>query len=128
MPNKPKRLCSRCRRGKVDPATNVCDRCGPAKRRGWKHDQQRGTRQQRGYDQTWINLRAYWLRLHPLCEDCKREGQITAAEEVHHMRAFRGPDDPLRLDDTNLESLCKSCHSRKTAKGAAVPRGGGVSF
>jgi len=36
------------------------------------------------------------------------------AEEVDHIRPFHGPADPLRLDASNLQSLCHACHVTKT--------------
>ena len=35
--------------------------------------------------------------------------------EVDHIVPFKGKDDPLRLDETNLQSLCRPCHATKTA-------------
>ncbi len=70
----------------------------------------------RGYDRHWRNLRAMFIRANPLCVECKRKGIIEPAREVDHVKAFEGPDDPLRMDWENLQSLCKPCHSRKTAR------------
>ena len=60
----------------------------------------------RGYGRRWQRLRAMKLRRDPICE-C---GQ--AATEVDHKT-------PLSARGTNawdnLQSLCKPCHSRKTA-------------
>jgi len=36
------------------------------------------------------------------------------ATHVDHVLAHRG-DEGLRLDPNNLQALCHSCHSRKTA-------------
>ena len=70
----------------------------------------------RGYDRHWIRLRAMFIRAHPLCVECEKKGVLEPAREVDHIKAFHGPDDPLRLDWENLQSLCKPCHSRKTAR------------
>ncbi|WP_223295494.1 HNH endonuclease [Granulicella mallensis] len=51
-----------------------------------------------------------------LCVRCKANGDIKPATDVDHIRPFNGKDDTLRLDIDNLQSLCKACHSRKTAK------------
>ncbi|MCB0080444.1 MAG: HNH endonuclease [Caldilineaceae bacterium] len=54
------------------------------------------------------------LRREPLCRHCRERGQTTAATEVDHIKARRdGGSDAF----DNLQSLCKSCHSRKTARG-----------
>lgn len=74
----------------------------------------RRSKEARGYDAAWRALRASHLGEHPLCVKCGERGLTVAATEVDHIRAHRG-DDTLRLDAGNLRSLCKSCHSRKTA-------------
>ncbi len=115
MPRKPRRLCGQpgCR-GLYDPATNACSVCGPRGKTGWDRDKRRGTRQERGYDNPWLKLRKWKITSDPLCEECLRQGYTTEAEEVHHIVAFKGLDDPLRLDWDNLESLCGDCHKVKT--------------
>ena len=71
----------------------------------------RASASQRGYDARWRRLRALALAMQPLCAECLRHNLTTAATEVHHIDAKRrGGLDVLE----NLESLCKSCHSRKT--------------
>jgi len=47
-----------------------------------------------------------------LCEQCKSEGRLTAAEEVHHILPLA---DGGTNDESNLMALCKSCHSKITA-------------
>ena len=71
----------------------------------------------RGYDRTWQRLRLRHLRRHPLCEECRSQGRVESAEQVHHVVPFKGVDDPLRLDPSNLEALCAACHTRKTNEG-----------
>jgi 5-methylcytosine-specific restriction endonuclease McrA len=78
-------------------------------------DARRGSSWSRGYDRDWQVLRARHLAAHPWCERCQRAGIIEAATEVDHTIPFEGPTDPLRLDASNLTSLCKRCHSLKTA-------------
>jgi 5-methylcytosine-specific restriction protein A len=58
----------------------------------------------------WRNLRAYKLQLTPLCERCNE-----IATEVHHIKE-RNSFPELELDISNLESLCKTCHSKHTRK------------
>jgi 5-methylcytosine-specific restriction protein A len=73
---------------------------------------------ERGYDRKWRRLRKWYASRHPLCERCSSNGITRAMEDVHHLIPFRGVDDPLRLDPTNLQSLCKQCHSRIPKKGS----------
>lgn len=94
-------------------------------------DQRRGTAASRGYDyKTWrIGIRDPHIRRHPLCggkrddayqssaSQCQREGIVTAATDVHHIRGHNGQDDPLFRDPRNLESLCHPCHSGVVSQG-----------
>lgn len=70
----------------------------------------------RGYfygTKEWKTLRRYKLSLNPLCEHCKKEDIIKYAIDVDHIIDIQ--DDPSkRLDITNLQSLCKECHGKKT--------------
>lgn len=78
------------------------------------YDAERGNSNERGYDATWRKLRLWHLRRQPLCVACERRGRLTPAEEVDHITPIsRGG---ARLDPANLQSLCKSCHSAKTAR------------
>ena len=71
----------------------------------------RGGAAARGYDATWRRLRAQHLRIHPACVHC---GIIREDNNVDHIVPHRG-DDALRLDPRNLQTLCRSHSSRKTA-------------
>ena len=67
----------------------------------------------RRYGRAWKRIRDRYIAAHPLCEQCKRAGKITPAEEVHHIL-------PLSKGGTHVESnlmaLCKRCHSEITAR------------
>jgi len=77
------------------------------------YDRMRGSSCARGYDARWQRLRLAFLSAHPLCAHCMRDGVLRQATEVDHIR--RISDGGARLDQANLQALCKSCHSRKTA-------------
>jgi 5-methylcytosine-specific restriction protein A len=62
----------------------------------------------RGYDWTWRKLRVSILARKPVCQMCHRE----AAAEVDHIIPIRQGGNN---DESNLQALCKACHSRKTA-------------
>ena len=68
----------------------------------------------RGYDARWQKARKRFLASHPLCEECLKNGRVTAATDVDHIVAHRG-DETLFWDRNNWRALCHSCHSRKTA-------------
>lgn len=69
---------------------------------------------ERGYDSDWERLRSRKIRTNPLCEECERQGLVVPAQDVDHIVPFEGRADPKRLDWSNLQSLCRSCHNRKT--------------
>ena len=99
-----------------------CSRCGwTPSQRGWKSDKERGTRTERGYDNTWLRLRARKLRDKPLCEPCEAKGLVVVATQVHHLKPFKGLHDPLRLDWDNLQSVCDACHGLAT-RGQSIVR------
>lgn len=66
----------------------------------------------------WLDARARQLALHPTCQGCSSVGVVKVAEEVDHIVPHRG-DRSLFFSGINLQSLCKSCHSRKTAREVA---------
>ena len=79
------------------------------------HDRNRGTAAQRGYGARWQRIRLMHLRSNPLCMDPYgvHEGRPVPATDVDHILPRReGGSD----SDDNLQSLCHSCHSKKTAE------------
>lgn len=70
----------------------------------------------RGYDSSWRLVRHQHLQNNPICLDCLKEGRYTPGQEVHHI--LKLVDNPeLRDVGSNLMTLCKSCHSKRTARG-----------
>lgn len=63
----------------------------------------------------WKQARLAFLNAHPLCADCGEVGLVVEATEVDHVVPHRG-DPALMWDRSNWQALCKSCHSRKTAR------------
>ena len=108
----PLKICSMCRQNLTH--NKVCDDCAP------KHEQQkkdrmvryyrkRGKTTARGYGNDWAKVRDRKLSSQPLCEICQGNGRTTAATVVHHIK----PTDThfhLRLQFSNLQSLCRNCH------------------
>lgn len=52
------------------------------------------------------------VRDHYLCQVCKRQGRLTPANTVHHIKHIRD-DWSKRLDLSNLETICKECHNKE---------------
>lgn len=85
-----------------------------ARRVDGEYDRGRGSSASRGYGSRWRRLRGLYLHTNPLCADPfgVHQGEPVPAEEVdHRVPKSRGGTDQWN----NLQSLCKSCHSRKTA-------------
>ncbi len=70
---------------------------------------QRDPETRRWYGRAWKRIRDRYIKAHPLCEECKRNGKLTPSEEVHHVVPLR---EGGTHKESNLMALCKSCHSR----------------
>jgi len=70
----------------------------------------------RGYDSKWVVVRKQHLLNNPICLDCLKEGRYVAGQEVHHIKKLAEYPE-LRDVSENLMTLCKSCHSKRTARG-----------
>lgn len=81
-------------------------------------DRWRGSSTARGYDRAWQAVRLSHLKAEPLCRLCGDEGRLTAAAVVDHIQTVADRPD-LRLDDANLQSLCKPHHDARTARQVA---------
>lgn len=68
---------------------------------------QRPSAAKRGYGRKWRLIRAAFLKAHPLCECGK------PATEVDHKLALRKGGSNAW---SNLQPMCKPCHSRKTVE------------
>ncbi len=111
MPRTPKRPC------RFSGCPNLCDKgvyC--QKHAQYDTDRVRGGAYARGYDARWRNARGLYLRQHPLCVECKKNGRLTPATVVDHIVPHRG-DKALFWDEKNWQPLCKNCHDRKTGSG-----------
>ena len=61
------------------------------------------------------DLRPMQLLREPFCRECARRGLRVWATDVDHIVDHRGSWEKF-IDRENLQSLCHSCHSRKTAR------------
>lgn len=75
-----------------------------------EYDKSRGTTAERGYGGAWQRARKSYLMAHPVCVKCSHP-----ANEVDHIIPHRG-NQALFWESSNWQSLCKPCHSAKTAQ------------
>jgi 5-methylcytosine-specific restriction endonuclease McrA len=80
----------------------------------------RGTTKERGYGADWQRLRDLKLATTAICE-IRTHCDGAIADSVDHIIPFRGKDDPLRLEWSNLQSACTPCNSAKAAKAGERP-------
>lgn len=82
------------------------------------YDSTRGNTTERGYGAAWRRIRFAHLLSEPLCRHCKRDGQLTVANEVDHiLPKLKGGSD----HENNLQSLCRYHHRIKTAEEMTQP-------
>jgi 5-methylcytosine-specific restriction protein A len=77
----------------------------------------RGSASSRGYDAAWKRIRLQALkRDYHLCQTCLRATppRFNPAVDVDHVIPIRVAPD-RRLDLSNLQSICRECHAKKTA-------------
>jgi 5-methylcytosine-specific restriction enzyme A len=109
VPSAPSRLCRQCRQCVIPGGAIVCAACAPQvaacresrpalSARGWYHTSQ------------WAAVRRRVLAESPLCVSCRRPANTVDHIEPHRM------DESLFWARSNLQTLCASCHSRKTAR------------
>ena len=72
---------------------------------------------------TWRKLSEYHRTRHPLCVACESIGRTTVGDVSDH-RVELKDDWSLRVEPSNLQTLCHPCHNKKTAqaKGARGTR------
>jgi 5-methylcytosine-specific restriction protein A len=111
---RPKRPCSYPGCSALVSDGSRCDK--HRKQEQSRYNKQRGSAASQGYGSRWRKIRTLKLQRSPLCQDCleMEPRRLTPANEVHHIVALR---DGGTHDFSNLMSLCKSCHSKRTDKG-----------
>lgn len=108
MPNAAMKPCSY-------PGCATLVRSGRCERHPMDHALFHNPEHQRLYNTArWRRMRQRQLIVSPFCEECLRANVYIVATEVHHIERHNG--NPLKFyADALLQSLCASCHSRKTA-------------
>lgn len=71
----------------------------------------------------WRTIRVRQLAREPWCRACLVEERYSPASDVDHIQAHRG--DAAAFFAGPFQSLCKSCHSRKTAEEVGISAPGG---
>ena len=91
------------------------------KRLAWDSEQRRkdgGYKRERSADpyhtSRWTRLSRAWRMMHPLCEECKRNGIIKAGEVTDHIIPWPVCQD--FYDESNLQTLCEDCNHAKGQK------------
>ena len=108
MPKTPKRPC------RYPCCPNLCDSGVYCREHSqYSSDRLRGNAEARGYNAEWRRARKAFLQQNPLCSECRKAGKLTPATVVDHIIPHRG-DKRLFWDEKNWQSLCKSCHDKKT--------------
>ena len=70
----------------------------------------RGYNSNERYGREWRKIRDRYITAHPLCERCLINGRYTPADLVHHKKPL---SDGGTNDESNLMSLCYSCHEKE---------------
>lgn len=113
MPVRPRRPCNHPGCPELVSDGQYCEQHKKEKQK--QQDEQRGSAASRGYDSRWQKARLAYLREHPLCVQCHKEGRVVAASVVDHIIPHKG-DKQLFWSKNNWQALCKHCHDVKTAK------------
>jgi 5-methylcytosine-specific restriction enzyme A len=77
-------------------------------------DRKRPSSPRRGYDAAWRRARDAQLAREPLCRMCREVGMLAQATVVDHIQSVQERPD-LRLEPSNLRSLCSAHHNWRTA-------------
>jgi 5-methylcytosine-specific restriction enzyme A len=62
----------------------------------------------------WRRIRNGQIMRQPLCQHCIKRGRVQPATDVDHVIPHKGNEELFWRGE--LQSLCKECHSRKTAE------------
>tara|TARA_R110002049_G_scaffold304075_3_gene499001 strand:- start:1185 stop:1523 length:339 start_codon:yes stop_codon:yes gene_type:complete len=96
-----------CTCGKIVAYGVICQcKVAAIRARNRRHDANRPSARQRGYDRRWQAARKDWLAYNPACTRCRAPATV-----VDHITPHKG-DKAVFWDKTNWQSLCAPCHNR----------------
>lgn len=101
---RPPRICS-CGRTVAHGVRCQCQ-IAATRARNARHDRNRPTARERGYDSDWAKARLAFLNRYPCCAMCNAPASV-----VDHVKPHRGNRD-LFWDQRNWQPLCAPCHNR----------------
>lgn len=108
MPYKPKRPCAYPGCGRLAVSGKYCAEHQKVINKRY-NQYERDPASNKRYGRSWKRIRDRYIKAHPLCEDCEKQGKLTAAEEVHHIITVSNGGTN---ENDNLMSLCQSCHNK----------------
>lgn len=94
-------ICHKCRKSKDDCSCPRARRRNPSLRRWYRTARWARLRQ-------YVGQRDFWM-----CQACLKAGREESGNEIDHILRASIKQD-LFWDASNLQTLCKSCHSKKT--------------
>ena len=82
----------------------------------------RASNKNKKYGREWKRIRDRYVREHPVCELCFKEGKLTPTTEVHHIKFV---EDGGGNEVSNLLALCHSHHEwiHKNFKSGEIKKG-----
>ena len=107
VPRKPKRPCSYPGCPNLTEGRYCEEHAKLEAKRYEKYDRDPAVK--RRYGRAWKRIRDSYVKEHPFCELCLKEGKFVPTEEVHHKVPLSEGGTHAR---DNLLALCKSCHAR----------------
>lgn len=115
MPRRPDKPCAYPGCPKLIPANmKYCEEHTPTKPKGTPDKRPSRIGGSLYSTARWKRLRKMVLDQEPFCRECAAQGRAVFAEDVDHI-VDHGGDYNLFWDMDNLQPLCHSCHSKKTA-------------
>lgn len=111
MPRRPKTPCSRAGCPELSEGRFCPVHEKEEARRYEKYQRDPATKKR--YGRAWQRIRNRYIAANPLCEQCRKQGRLTSAEEVHHILPLAAGGTH---EERNLMALCTSCHSEITAR------------